>query len=206
MMLTAHQPLKKSEPLDLSLHSTGMKDQDYIEALREGHAEKLTELASDYGERLLKSAYWFCGDASLAEDMVQETFLIAMRSIDRFQGRSSLYTWMYGILRNVWRGALRKKRYHVPLEDAEPFLSVEAESRCHDLPALQEQVATAMQSLSPAHREVVLLRYFEGLSVEDIACQLEITPGTVKSRLFYARESLRLFLPEEMKLFATTAA
>ena len=183
-----------------------MNEQTYIDALKTGDTESLRELTAEYGERLLKSAYWFCGDALQAEDLVQETFLIAVRSIDRFQGRSSLYTWMYGILRNVWRGSLRKKRSLVPLEDADALLRVDPETRCYDLPTLKEQVSLAMQELTPAHREVVVLRYYQRLTVEEIADQLSITKGTVKSRLFYAREALRHILPAELNIFATSAA
>ena len=72
-----------------------MNEQKYIDALKTGDTDSLRELTAEYGERLLKSAYWFCGNALQAEDLVQETFLIAVRSIDqaRFCGSSRGTPW-----------------------------------------------------------------------------------------------------------------
>src|SRR5262245_21827365 len=80
-----------------------MNDELLVTGLRNEDSRAVQELVSLYGDRLLRSAFTLCGNETEAQDMVQDTFLEALRSIQRFQGRSSLYTWLHSILLNLTR-------------------------------------------------------------------------------------------------------
>ncbi len=163
----------------------------------------LQELVGAYGDRLLRSAYLLCGDATEAQDLVQETFLQALKSAHRFQGASSVYTWLHGILRNLCHRHLRKQKRLV-FEEA----LVLGEALPPAAPGASDQdfcaakLAQALQRLSPEQREVVVLRYYEDLKIHEIAARTGVSLGTVKSRLHYAVRCLQQWLPNELNLFA----
>lgn len=148
-------------------------------------------------DRLFRAARFMSGDLSVAEDLVQETFLAAAESLERFQGRSSAYTWLYGILLNKFRRWLRRRgsaalslQHPIGRDDgrAEDLLESHSPSpgqtaeRHEDI----ERVRAVMQELSADHRSVITLRFMEGLSYEEVARTLDCPVGTVKSRIHYA--------------------
>ena len=158
----------------------------------------LKELIAAYGDRLLRSACLLCGDETEAQDLVQETFLQALKSAGRFRGDSAVYTWLHGILRNLCHRHLRKQKRYVYDEDRllkEPFQSDLAYASDRDFCAAK--LARALQQLSPEHREVVVLRYFAELSYEEISQAVGVPEKTVKSRLFSARQRLAGLLGQE---------
>jgi RNA polymerase sigma-70 factor (ECF subfamily) len=163
---------------------------------------ELEELLSAHGERLLRSAYLLCGNETEAQDLVQETFLQALKSRHRFRGDSVVYTWLHGILRNLSHRHVRKQRRLVFEEElilgqaSNPASANEADD---DFCAAR--LAQALQKVSPEHREVIVLRYYENLKIHEIAQQTGVSNGTVKSRLFYAVRALQQLLPREMNLF-----
>lgn len=139
-----------------------------------------------------------CGRADSAEDLVQETFLAAIKSLRSFKGKSSHYTWLYGIMLNKFRAWLRGKKGVVSLQD---LARSEGESKgadelvADDAPGAFEQVSrretarivrAAIQSLPTHHRSVLALRYLESMSYQEIAEALSCSLGTVKSRVHYA--------------------
>jgi RNA polymerase sigma-70 factor (ECF subfamily) len=164
------------------------------------------QLVESHGDRLIRSAFLLCGDASEAQDLVQETFVQALKGASRFRGDSSDYTWLYGILRNLCFRHLRiRKRLSIreevvpePEETASDLIQSES-----DVKFCSARLSEALQSLSPDHREVILLRYYENLRIEEIALRTGVSNGTVKSRVHYAVRALRQFLPTEMNVFAT---
>ena len=164
----------------------------------------LPALLVAHGERLLRSAYLLCGNRTEAEDLVQETLLQAVKSAHRFRGDSAAYTWLHGILVNVNRRRWRRQKRYVPDE------TLARETPCHDADdtrADQEfratRLAEAIQALSPEHREVIVLRYYENLKLQEIAAQTGTSVGTIKSRLHYALGCLEKLLPEELNLFTS---
>jgi RNA polymerase sigma-70 factor (ECF subfamily) len=160
------------------------------------------ELVDLYGDRLLRSAYLLCGDETEAQDLAQETFLQAVKSAHRFRGRSAIYTWLHGILLNLCHRYLRKQKRFVFEE--EKVLSQSFESRpAGDEDFYAATLAQAVQSLSPEHREVVVLRYYENLKIQEIAERTGVSTGTVKSRLHYAVHHLERIIPAEMNLFVS---
>jgi len=182
-----------------------MTDAEMVAGLRERSHEALAELIQRYGDRLARSAYLLCGSETEAQDFVQETLVQAMRSAHRFAGQSALYTWLHGILLNLTRHYHRKQR-RVIYTDTLPEASalVHEAGRQMDLDAATHALMDALPRLSPPHHEVVVLRYYEGMRLEEIARQLGVSKGTVKSRLHYATEALRGLLPREMNLFEST--
>lgn len=181
-------------------HSQMMsEEQDMVAGVRAGDAAAVARLVETHSPRLLRSAVLLCGCEADAHDAVQETLVTALRLIGRFRGASSLYTWLHGILINVVRHTVRARKLHAPLEDVpEP-----ADHRCpgDDCARTDEAraVRAAVAALPPEYREVVVLRYFEEMKVDDIARQLGLRSGTVKSRLHYAAARLRAALPPEMQ-------
>src|SRR6185369_3415998 len=165
-------------------------------------AGEVPELIVAYGDRLLRSAYLLCGSETDAQDLVQETFFQAIKSAHRFRGESVLYTWLHGILRNLCHRHRRKQKPLVLDEERvlkEPFQPRPSNGADHDFCAVE--LAQALQKLSPEHREVVVLRYYENLPIQEIAQQTGVSKGTVKSRLFYAVQGLAQLVPREMNLF-----
>jgi RNA polymerase sigma-70 factor (ECF subfamily) len=178
-------------------------EKDVVRALREGIPGAVEKMVILYGDRLLKSSYLLCGDEAKARDLVQETFLQAMQAIRRFKEKSSLYTWLYGILLNLNRRQIRNdRRLTFPGELPEaPHRDSPDLERDMDRQTIYSHLHGAIQSLSDSHREIIVLRYFEGLKLEEISGILGISKGTVKSRLFYAGEYIRKKMPGELNLF-----
>jgi RNA polymerase sigma-70 factor (ECF subfamily) len=167
-------------------------------------AVDLQKLIDAHGDRLLRSAWLLCGDEAEAQDFVQETLLQALKSAHRFRGESAIYTWLHGILRNLCLRHLRKQKrlvFDEKLVFEETVLHRPGHGIDEDLCAAQ--LAGVLQKLSPEHREIIVLRYYESLKIREIAIQTGLSPGTVKSRLHYAIRALEQLIPNEMNLFAS---
>ena len=137
-----------------------------------------------------------------AEDMTQETFIRAFRALPRFEIRdgASFEAWLYRISVNACRSRMRRKWYQVlPWPEPAPQMVAEPEKQ-PDRVTMQgehrDQVLEAIDTLGEKHRLVVILRYYAGLSNEEIAQTLGIPSGTVRSRLHIARNRLRKLLAE----------
>ena len=170
----------------------------------------LEKLARDYYDRLFRAALFMCGSNAVAEDLVQETYLAAATSLDSFEGRSSVYTWLYGILRNKFRGYLRGRHHQVSLQQlTEESGGADAgELMGDDEPGVYEQtvrretagiVREALDALPEHHRAVLSLRYLERMSYKEIADALECSLGTVKSRIHYALRSIAASLGDDQE-------
>ena len=132
------------------------------------------------------------GDTALADDLAQETFVQAWRSLARFQGGSTFTTWLLGIAHNHWRNARRRQRDHTPLDVATgENLTVAATTDTSDL---QHDLATALRELSADEQLVLHLGFHQGLSHGEIAALLDWPLGTVKTHLARSKEKLRHLL------------
>jgi RNA polymerase sigma-70 factor (ECF subfamily) len=140
-----------------------------------------------------------------AEDMTQETFIRAFRALPRFEIRQgvSFEAWLYRIAVNACRSRMRRKWYQVlPWPEPAPQIVAEPEAQPeHKLiqGEQRDQILDAIGSLSEKHRLVVILRYYAGLTNEEIARALSIPSGTVRSRLHIARQKLRDLLAKEQE-------
>ena len=166
----------------------------------------MREWLSRDGDRLLRSAFLLCGSEADAQDLVQETFLQALRSMARFRGQSTVYTWLHGILLNVSRHYHRDRKRMV-LDEAvldQTTAPVSESPLAIDVELTGLGLARALAQLSAPHREVLILRFYEDMKIHEMARHLGISNGTVKSRLHYAIGRMQELLPGEMNLFGAS--
>jgi len=137
-------------------------------------------------------------DRADAEDLVQDTLLKAFRASDRFARGTNLRAWLYTILHNTWRNG-RRDRARAPVDvdservEASPLAAGDGESPEALLlrDTLDEDLQAALAGLPEKHRTTFMLREFEGLSYEDMAKVMDVSMGTVMSRLHHARKKLQ---------------
>jgi RNA polymerase sigma-70 factor, ECF subfamily len=175
----------------------------FVAALRGQDPAAAQQLVDSCGNRLLRSAFLLCGDETEAQDIVQETFLQAIRSIHRFRGQSAVYTWLHAILLNLIRHYHRGRKrviYDEELANCEMAPSDETPAQL-DLQTTSSALTEALRQLSAPHREALILRYYENMKIGEIAEHLGISRGTVKSRLHYALGEIQKILPAELNLF-----
>lgn len=172
----------QNDPEDLAV------DEELLQKIHSQDHQTFSRLLEQYGNRMLRSAFCMSRNQAEAEDLVQETFLQAFKTADRFKGRSKIYTWLYGIMLNCFRAKRRKKKYHVDIDNVaeieSPPLIVKEATKI-------EVIHDAINSLDKDQATIIKLRYFENKTIEEIANILEISKGTVKSRLHYAREKIK---------------
>jgi len=172
-------------------------EQLLIEQAQQGSREAYGRLAAMHYAGVVQVVYRMCGEAQLAEDAAQEAFLRAWLKLPSYQPRTAFRSWLYRIALNAARDVLRRPQA-ASLETATAHLADPAPNP--ESAVLQqeqaERVQQAVQSLPEAARAVIVLREYGGLSYQEIAEALDIPPGTVMSRLNYARNRLREILLE----------
>ncbi len=178
-------------------------DQALLAALKSRDPGALETLIETHGTRLLRSATLLCGNQTDAQDMVQDTFVEALRSVHRFRGQSGLYTWLHSILLNLTRHHHRDNRRLIFDNElaAQDVPVTEEQPNSLDLETAGAELTRALRQLSDPHREVLVLRYYEHMKIEEMARHLGISKGTVKSRLHYAVREMQKLFPAEMNLF-----
>ncbi len=190
----------RSRPVSLSEAT----DPELVDAARAGNPAAFEVLVLRYSERAYRAAFRVVRDADDSRDVVQDAFVKAYRGLESFESRSSFYTWLYRIVVNL---ALdRRRREHRarsvewddtvaheidPRASAPAAGSPELASRRREV---RELVAQGVERLPDGQREVLLLREVDGLSYEEIADTMQISKGTVMSRLHYARKKMITFL------------
>jgi RNA polymerase sigma-70 factor, ECF subfamily len=180
---------------------TGCNDENsLIAACRAGRTEAFGVLVQRYQDRLYPTMLRLTGSADDALDLLQDAFLRAFEKLDRFQGESSFYTWVYRIAVNLALSGRRRRRVTArlgigggrgepldPQDDSslsDPTLPLERAER-------DDLIQSALNSLADDHRAVVVMKEFDGLRYEEIAAILNVPVGTVRSRLHRARLDLR---------------
>src|SRR5580658_2844230 len=169
------------------------------------------ELVRRYQERIYATVYHMTSNHEDANDLVQETFIKAYRALKTFKGDSSFYTWVYRIAVNKTINFLkqRKNRVQMSLNDVDfnaendpdlvALVSEKTPRRDLNLSELQEKLNAALLKLSEHHRMVVTLHDIQDLSHEEIGKIMDCNVGTVRSRLFYARQQLQAHLSDYLK-------
>ena len=160
--------------------------------------DELRELYRRYAPELFGFATSALGDRELAEEVVQDVFAQLWRHAgDYDQRRASVRTWLYAIARNRIIDAHRRAAARPKRAEDEDSLETAAEiDQALDHAVLRWQVTTALARLSPAHREVIRLAHYGGLTMREIAERTGVPLGTVKSRTSYALRHLRLIFDE----------
>jgi RNA polymerase sigma-70 factor (ECF subfamily) len=184
---------------------------EWIRRAREGDREAFESLIAEYQDRVWRRALYRLGDYDEAYDLAQEVLLTCFRKIHQFRGESKFWTWLGRIVDNhvknrvAWltrRGKDKTFSLDAPIGEGDenrawmvPDASAGPRRQVENQEAM-DALHRNLEQLSPDHREVLLLRFSDGLSYEEIAETLQVSLGTVKSRINRARVELRSLMDE----------
>jgi len=162
-----------------------------------GSEAALETLYDRYAASIFATAYRLTSDRGTAEEVVQEVFTRAWRHAEAYDPtRGSVRTWLYQIARHAIIDTRRRAAVRPALALHESRDEQDPEGLSIERAMLGWQVASALEKLTPEHRQVIRLAHVQGLTVREIAERLGLPEGTVKSRTWYALRSLRLILEE----------
>jgi len=176
----------------------GDEDLDLVESFQRGDVVAFELLVRKYQSKIYEIAYRHTRNAEDAYDLSQEVFERVFKSLGRFKGNSSFYTWLYRIAINacIDYGRKRARIQSVPIEEwADLTTSLDhrddySPADAIELQELERQIAQAINKLPPKQRTVFILKRQEGLSLEEIANILGRSVGTIKAHLFHATHKL----------------
>jgi RNA polymerase sigma-70 factor, ECF subfamily len=195
---------------EATLAQADVSELDLVRRCQAGDTEAFDELVTRYRTRVFGMIYNMIHSEQDAWDLAQDSFVKAWKSIKRFRGQSSFYTWIYRIVMNVTIDWARKKQIKaggaefddaiqlreidpaskaVPKADALPYETIERSE-------IRARIDRAIAQLSPEHRAVILMKEIEEMQYHEIAETLGCSIGTVMSRLFYARKKLQTLLKD----------
>jgi RNA polymerase sigma factor, sigma-70 family len=207
----ASKPSAPERKVETETPPAAVEESQLVDRARRGDLAAYDELVQRYQQRVYATVYHMTSNHEDANDLAQEAFIKAYQALKSFKGGSSFYTWVYRIAVNKTINFLkqRKNRTHLSLNDLDfnaendpdlvALVSDKTPRREANLTELQEKLNEAMQQLSEQHRLVVTLHDVQGLSHEEIAAIMECNIGTVRSRLFYARQQLQGYLSDYLK-------
>jgi RNA polymerase sigma-70 factor (ECF subfamily) len=207
MTMTMAEPvaLPAAEP------SAPIEEMELVRRAQRGDLAAYDELVKRYQERIYATVYHMTSNHEDANDLAQDSFIKAFQALKSFKGGSSFYTWLYRIAVNKTINFLkqRKNRMHMSLNDLDfntennpdlvALISDNTPRRDAGLSELQEKLNEALLKLSEPHILVVVLHDVQGLSHEEVAKVMDCNIGTVRSRLFYARQQLQAWLNDYLK-------
>ncbi|HVU99821.1 MAG TPA: sigma-70 family RNA polymerase sigma factor [Verrucomicrobiae bacterium] len=206
------EPARHHPPKDVDeATAEPIEESVLVERAREGDLDAYDQLVRRYQERIYATLYHMTSNHEDANDLAQEAFIKAFHALKSFKGGSSFYTWVYRIAVNKTINFLkqRKNKQQMSLDDLDfnaehdpdlvALISDKTPRREVNLSELQEKLNVALQKLSEPHRLVVTLHDVQGLSHEEIAKIVGCNIGTVRSRLFYARQQLQGYLTDYLK-------
>jgi RNA polymerase sigma-70 factor, ECF subfamily len=176
--------------------ATDQQDRALVERYLENHRDAAGALVDRYQQRLFNVALRMLGNVQDAEDVTQTVFLKAFHRLRTYDPRYKFFSWIYRMTVNESLNMLKRRKPTVTLEDD---LAILAPGAAADRAEAEDRVGSALMGLKPDDRAVVVLRHFVSFSYQEIADVLEIPVQTVKSRLFTARERLRLALGEGVR-------
>ena len=188
------------------------QEQNWIQAAKNGDQAAFGHLVETYQKRVYALTVRMCPTRELAEEAAQEVFLSAWQGLPFFRGDSAFSTWLYRLASNACVDLLRKEGRHqgpslddetVTADVADPSPTPEKAAEPRELRA---QIEAGLRSLSPEHREVLVLREIQQLSYDEIADTLSLDLGTVKSRINRGRRQLRDFLIKQGNFSAPAAS
>ncbi len=201
-----------AEPTDLEAAiEPVVAEMDLVRQAQQGDLEAYDELVQRYQQRIYATVYHMTSNHEDANDLAQDSFIKAFQALKSFKGGSSFYTWLYRIAVNKTINFLkqRKNRVHMSLNDLDfnaennpdlvALISDKTPRRDAGLKELQEKLNAAMLKLSEPHRLVVVLHDVQGMSHDEVAEVMDCNIGTVRSRLFYARQQLQSLLTDYLK-------
>ncbi len=176
-------------------------DKELVSRVQQGEKAAYDLLVRKYQHKIIQLVNRYVKDPSEAQDVTQEAFIKAYRALGNFRGDSAFYTWLYRIAINTAKNYLvsrsrRYSEYEVDVQDAEQFENT-PQLKGQDTPEqllmndeIVEAIKTAIEKLPEDMRIAIMLREFEGMSYEEIAQTMSCPVGTVRSRIFRAREAI----------------
>ena len=176
-------------------------DQALVERVQKGDKQAFDVLVLKYQNKIIQLVYRYVHDSDEARDVAQEAFIKAYKAIGRFRGESAFYTWIYRIAINTAKNYLvasgrRPPRTDIDAQDAEQYEGATGlkeyatPERMLMKDEIQQAIASAIDELPDDLRTAITLRELEGLSYEEIAQTMECPIGTVRSRIFRARDAI----------------
>lgn len=174
-------------------------DPGLISRFREGDSSAFDEIVSSYQDRIYNVCRYILGNVQNAEDAAQDTFIKAFRNSGNFEPRASLYTWLYRIAVNTCLDHKKRPFFESLFRSSaggeeymlEPVSEAPTPERLYESKQTGELLGKALGRLSPKLRAALILKEIEGLSYDEIAEVMEISVGTVKSRISRARDEIR---------------
>ena len=207
MTMIMAEPVEPTEP-----ESPALEDESaLVRRARRGDLQAYDGLVKRYQERIYATIYHMTSNHEDANDLAQESFIKAFQALKSFKGGSTFYTWLYRIAVNKTINFLkqRKNRTHMSLNDIDfnaehdpdlmALISENTPRRDAGLTELQNKLNEALLKLSEPHRLVIILHDVQGQSHEEIAEIMDCNIGTVRSRLFYARQQMQAELADYLK-------
>jgi RNA polymerase sigma-70 factor (ECF subfamily) len=182
----------------LSAQRQPSEDGKLLELIAKGDHQAFREIYDTYYKRIYLFSYRQLGEGESAQEVANEVMLAVWKGAKRFRGESKPSTWIFGIAVNKVRKAIKKKPPpHKDLETVEKEAdnTITQDDATYSV-ELREKMRMAINKLSPEHREVLDLTYYQGLSIKEIAEIVDCPPNTVKTRMFYARKRLGGILQE----------
>jgi RNA polymerase sigma factor (sigma-70 family) len=208
MSMTMAEPAERT---DLESAAEPAPEMDLVRKAQRGDLAAYDELIQRYQQRIYATVYHMTSNHEDANDLAQDSFIKAFQALKSFKGGSSFYTWLYRIAVNKTINFLkqRKNRVHMSLNDLDfntennpdlvALISDKTPRREAGLNELSEKLNAALLKLSEPHRLVMVLHDVQGLSHEEVAEVVECNIGTVRSRLFYARQQMQSLLTDYLK-------
>lgn len=212
-------PTSKQEPLSAAnsgrrRHEQAKDEKGILEMLKNGDQKALRFIIDIYHDKLFSVANRICNNPADAEEVLQDVYMVALNKVDRFEGRSTLSTWLYRITVNAALMKLRSQRgskntmpmegYTALLGEEENVLRFDLEVRPPDeallTKELKRQIADSIETLPEIYRSVFLLRDVQGYSIKETSKMLQTTPAAIKSRLhrsrFFLKEKLGQYISQ----------
>jgi RNA polymerase sigma-70 factor (ECF subfamily) len=197
---------ERPDPVDAQSRLIGDDDAGFVARCQKGETDAFAFLVRRHQKKMLNIAYRMIGNYDEACDVVQEAFLAAWRAIGKFRGDARFSTWLFGIVLNHAKSHLAHRAARLRSEGAsldDPATLTEGrllnESCCREASVIEQiekreresKVQECISALEGEQREVIVLRDIQGFSYEEIGTMLKLPEGTVKSRLFRARNALK---------------
>ncbi|MCH2059167.1 MAG: sigma-70 family RNA polymerase sigma factor [Verrucomicrobiales bacterium] len=184
------------------------EDVQLVTSAKAGDTAAFDELVIKYGPKLYGLVYHMTSSHEDTNDLLQDIFAKAYRSLRRFRGKSKFYTWIYSISVNMTLNFLKKRNryWKVSLDDVDRAIELDEEFieqtstvdiiRECNIHELQRRLNEALMKLTDDHRAVVIMFDIQGMAHAEIAKILKVSAGTVRSRLYYAHQQLQNSLEE----------
>ena len=186
-----------------------MKDQEHIIArARRGDADAFEQLVAAYRNQVFRLALRMCGNEADADEVAQEAFLSAWKGLPNFRGESRFSTWLYQLTTHAAIDLLRREKRQAAAEDIDEITAADdgpSPQQQVERTETQREIRSALMQLPEEYRQVLLLRFMQELSYEEIGRALKLPVGTVKSRLNRAKAQLKDILSRSGNLFGAVS-